>query len=187
MGYPHQRQSLATLRTTAPAPVPAATYEADLSALIKSGNEDELRIFHLLFRRDAFTLQSGATTTFLEAALAEGRRYEEQVAKDLSSVVFKSVFPDLVAALADATAEDPCLHPQGQALSQIREAALIFLYRLLFVLYAEDRGLLPVNDSRYDDYGLRNVRDDIARRTEQKDTFSARASNTTTASSIFSE
>ena len=143
-------------------------YEADLSALIKSGNEDDLRIFHLLFRRDAFTRQSGATTTFLEAALAEGRRYEEQVAKDLSSVVFKSVFPDLVAALADATAEN---------LSQIREAALIFLYRLLFVLYAEDRGLLPVNDSRYDDYGLRKVRDDIARRTEQNDTFSARASN----------
>ena len=143
-------------------------YEADLAALIKSGNEDELRIFHLLFRRDAFTLQPGATTTFLEAALVEGRLYEEQVAKDLSSIVFKVVFPNLVKALADATAEN---------LSQIREAALIFLYRLLFVLYAEDRGLLPVNDSRYDDYGLRKVRDDIARRTEQKDTFSTRVSN----------
>ena len=143
-------------------------YEADLATLIESGNEDELRIFHLLFRRDAFTLQQGATTTFLEAALAEGRLYEEQVAKDLSSIVFKLVFPNLVEALADATAEN---------LSQIREASLIFLYRLLFVLYAEDRGLLPVNDSRYDDYGLRKVRDDIARRTEQKDTFSARVSN----------
>ena len=143
-------------------------YEADLAALIESGNEDELRIFYLLFRRDALTRQSGATTTFLEAALAEGRQYEEQVAKDLSSIVFKLVFPDLVAALADATKEP---------LSQIRESALIFLYRLLFVLYAEDRGLLPVNDSRYDDYGLRKVRDDIARRTEQKDTFSTRVSN----------
>ncbi|MDE2724302.1 MAG: hypothetical protein OXI59_13085 [Gemmatimonadota bacterium] len=131
-------------------------YEADLAALIESRNEDELRIFYLLFRRDAFTLQHGATTTFLEAALAEGRLYEEQVAKDLSSIVFKSVFPNLVAALADATTEN---------LSQIREAALIFLYRLLFVLYAEDRGLLPVNDSRYDDYGLRKVRDDIAHAT----------------------
>ena len=163
--------------TTAPVPRASGYYEADLSALIESGNEDDLRIFYLLFRRDAFTLQQGATTTFLEAALAEGRRYEEQVAKDLSSIVFEQVFPNLVSALADATTEDPRLRPQGQALSQIREAALIFLYRLLFVLYAEDRGLLPVNDSRYDDYGLRNVRDDIARRTEQKDTFSARASN----------
>ena len=143
-------------------------YEADLTALIKSDSEDELRIFYLLFRRDAFTLQQGATTTFLETALTEGRQYEEKVAKDLSSIVFKLVFPDLVSALADATTEN---------LSQIREAALIFLYRLLFVLYAEDRGLLPVNDSRYDDYGLRKIRNEIANRTEQKDTFSARVSN----------
>ena len=55
--------------------------------------------------------------------------------------------------------------PPARAYSSVRHAALIFLYRLLFVLYAEDRGLLPVNDSRYDDYGLRKrVRDDTARR-----------------------
>ena len=59
----------------------------------------------------------------------------------------------------------------------MRQAALIFLYRLLFLLYAEDRDLLPVNDSRYDDYGLRkSVRDDIAQRTKDGDAFSALAS-----------
>ena len=64
------------------------------------------------------------------------------------------------------------------SLSEIRDAALIFLYRLLFVLYAEDRGLLPVNDPRYDDYGLRKrVRDDIARRTQDDDTFSTHAAS----------
>ena len=55
---------------------------------------------------------------------------------------------------------------------------MIFLYRLLFLLYAEDRGLLPVNDARYDDYGLRRrVRDDVARRMAAGDTFSAAASH----------
>ena len=55
---------------------------------------------------------------------------------------------------------------------------MIFLYRLLFVLYAEDRGLLPVNDPRYDDYGLRRrVRDDVARRMQDGDTFSAHAAS----------
>ena len=113
--------------------------------------------------------KKGAQTTFLEAALAEGRRYEERVAQDLSGVVFERVFPRLVQAIADAT---------GKSLAKIREAALIFLYRLLFVLYAEDRGLLPVNDERYDDYGLRKrVRDDIARRMADKDTFSDRATS----------
>ena len=46
------------------------------------------------------------------------------------------------------------------------------------MLYAEDRGLLPVNDSRYDDYGLRKrVRDDVARRTTDGDTFSSHATS----------
>ena len=144
-------------------------FEADLKTLLDPGNEDGFRVFHLLFRRDSFTLQKGAKTTFLEAALAEGRRYEERVAQDLSGVVFKDVFPSLVQAIADAT---------GKSLAKIREAALIFLYRLLFVLYAEDRGLLPVNDERYDDYGLRKrVRDDIARRKADRDTFSTHATS----------
>ena len=144
-------------------------YEADLGAMLDSGDDAGLRLFHLLFRRSSFTPQNGAVASFLETALAEGRRYEAKVAQDLSSVVFESVFPALVRALADAT---------GEALPQVRQAALIFLYRLLFVLYAEDRGLLPVNDRRYEDYGLRKpVRQDIARRTEQGAAFSASASH----------
>ena len=144
-------------------------FEADLAQLLQPGNEHDLRVFYLLFRRASFTLKEGSTTTFLEQALAEGKRYEEQVAQDLSGVVFESAFPKLVEALANAT---------GATLPQVRQAALILLYRLLFVLYAEDRDLLPVNDSRYDDYGLRKrVRDDVARRMADGDTFSASATH----------
>ena len=144
-------------------------FEADLAELLKPGKEDDLRVFHLLFRRESFTLRDGATSTFLEEALAEGRRYEEQVAQDLSGVVFERVFPNLVNALVQKSEE---------SLVASRDAALIFLYRLLFVLYAEDRGLLPVNDERYDDYGLRKpVRDDIASRMAADDTYSAIATN----------
>ena len=144
-------------------------FEADLAQLLRPGNEHDLKVFYLLFRRDSFTLKDGSTTTFLEQALAEGKRYEEQVAQDLSGVVFEKAFPRLVEALANAT---------GATLPQVRQAALIFLYRLLFLLYAEDRDLLPVNDSRYDDYGLRKrVRDDVARRMADGDTFSASATH----------
>ena len=141
--------------------------EVDLTGILEQGDDDGLRVFHLLFRRAAFAPQEGAGASFLEIALAEGRRYEERVAQDLSKVVFESVFPQLIEALADAT---------GESLASVRQAALVFLYRLLFLLYAEDRGLLPVNDSRYDDYGMRNrVRDDIARRAANGDAFSASA------------
>ena len=150
-------------------PRATAYYEADLGEMLESGDDDRLRVFYLLFRRDSFVLRDGAVATFLDTALAEGRRYEEQVAQDLSSVVFEKVFPKLVEALADAS---------GEGLPDVRHAALIFLYRLLFVLYAEDRGLLPVNDSRYDDYGLRKrVRDDIAERTRNQDAFSTVAAS----------
>ena len=150
-------------------PRATAYYEADLGEMLESGDEDRLRVFHLLFRRDSFVLRDGAVATFLDAALAEGRRYEEQVAQDLSSVVFEKVFPRLVGAMA---------HASGASLADVRHAALIFLYRLLFVLYAEDRGLLPVNDTRYDDYGLRKrVRDDIAERMGKQDVFAAAATS----------
>ena len=150
---------------------PRATgyFEVDLGSVLGAGDEDALRVFYLLFRRESFVLRDGARTTFLQSALDEGRRYEERVASDLSGTVFERVFPSLVSSLA---------HASGEELSTVREAALIFLYRLLFILYAEDRGLLPVNDPRYDDYGLRRrVREDIARRMESGSVFSTAVSS----------
>ena len=155
---------------TAPGHVPAVTTRPIWPPLLDPGNSDELRVFHLLFQSGFIrAVNKAPRLPFLEAALAEGKRYEEQVAKDLSEVVFEDVFPSLVKALAEGSGAD---------LEEVRQAALIFLYRLLFVLYAEDRGLLPVNDTRYDDYGLRKrVRDDIARMMAEGDTYSAIATN----------
>ena len=150
---------------------PRATgyFETNLGEILESGDTDRLRTFYLLFRRDSFEAQEGATVSFLETALAEGRRYEQQVAQDLSDVVFERAFPRLVQALAEHTQREP---------AELRAPALILFYRLLFVLYAEDRGLLPVNDSRYEDYGLRKpVRDDIARRMAGGSALSSRATN----------
>ena len=127
-----------------------------------------LRIFCLLFRRGAFLPDSADERTFHERAIEEGRFHQERVAASLSTLVFENVFPDLVRALAGAERETP--------LSEVRDAALVLLYRLLFVLYAEDRDLLPVRDSRYDDYALRDrVRGDIGRRKDEGDVFSTTA------------
>ena len=145
-------------------------HEVDLETALHADDDfHALRTFRLLFGRPAFSPQHGAQTSFLEDAIAEGRRYEEQVANDLSGTVFDEVYPALIRALAQKS---------GAELEHVRQAALIFLYRLLFLLYAEDRDLLPVNDSRYDDYGLRkSVRDDIDKRIAAGDTFSTIASN----------
>jgi hypothetical protein len=135
-----------------------------------------LRVFILMFRCAAF-VPSADGRTFHEISLDEGRFYEEHVARNLSDVVFEHVFPDLARALV---ANDPDAPPVLSAayLDHVKEAALILLYRLLFVLFAEDRLLLPVHDPRYDDYGLRErVRLDVARRMDAGDAFSDTRAN----------
>ncbi|WP_412508787.1 Eco57I restriction-modification methylase domain-containing protein [Roseovarius sp. SYSU LYC5161] len=139
-----------------------------LFALSAEDRAHWLTVFYLIFRRDAFVPVGADPRTFHEKALEEGRFYEERVAEDLSNKVFGEVFPDLVRAIVKAA-------PDAD-LQEVREAALILLYRLLFILYAEDRDLLPVRDTRYDDYGLRNkVRLDVQERKDRDDTFSESA------------
>ena len=136
-----------------------------LFALTEQNRRHWLKVFVLIFRRDAFLPVGVDTRTFHLKALEEGRFYEERVAADLSKKVFEQVFPDLVQALAKAA---PTAH-----LQDVREGALILLYRLLFILYAEDRDLLPVKDARFDDYCLRNkVRLDVGARKDRNDVFS---------------
>lgn len=135
-----------------------------------------IKLFFCLFQRDAFLRQTWdkQDRTFHEYAFNEARLYEEKVSHDLGARVFATVFPQLADALA---AGDPDADISSTAyLAELREATLILLYRLLFILYAEDRNLLPVRDDRYDEYALRKIRTDIARRRDANDTFSASAS-----------
>ncbi|WP_375207533.1 Eco57I restriction-modification methylase domain-containing protein [Hyphococcus sp.] len=127
-----------------------------------------LKIFILTFSQSAFIESPSDKRTFHQRAIEEGEFYEERVANNLSDLVFGNVFPTLAKAIAAASPETP--------LQDVREAALILLYRLLFILYAEDRDLLPVRDERYDDYGLREkVRGDVGKRKDDNDTFSTSA------------
>lgn len=129
--------------------------------------EHWLRVFAVMFGRAAF-LADDSGTTFHARALRQAAFYEERVAASLATLVFTEVFPAIAGSIARAAPAAP--------LQEVREASLVLLYRLLFLLYAEDRGLLPVRDRRYDDYALRPVREDIGRRMGEGDPFSTSAS-----------
>jgi hypothetical protein len=131
-------------------------------AEVAARREHAFKLFLILFSRGAF-LPLDHGKSFHDVAIAEGKFWEERVARDLSNVVFDKVFPDLADALAKADPErDPALGPAY--LDDLRQAALILLYRLLFVLYAEDRNLLPDESGPYVDYCLRRVRLEVADR-----------------------
>lgn len=129
-----------------------------------------LTLFRLMFRREAFLPDAGGRT-FHQIALAEGREWEARVRQNLADVVFKDVFPDLIRALvrSDPNAAKPVT---AEYLAVVREAALTFLYRLLFALYAEDRDLLPKRDPNYG--GLSRLRDEVAERIDAGTTLSGR-------------
>ena len=145
-----------------------------------------LRLFFLLFHRDAFKPQEWdrAGRAFHAYALNEARLYEERVSQDLGARVFGEVFPRLAQALAAGDLHSRKL-PVGigraqrqrytrEYLDEVREAALILLYRLLFLFYAEDRGLLPVRDERYAAYSVRRLRERVRDDVDAGKAFSTR-------------
>jgi hypothetical protein len=135
--------------------------------------EHFLKVFLLMFRRESFLPGPDDARTFHESAIAETRKWEARVADDLSGVVFGSIFPDLVKAIIRNDPARPT--PLGAAyLSEARRAALVLLYRLLFVLYAEDRNLLPAGDKKYDDYALDRLRTEVAQQIDDGAPFSDR-------------
>ena len=139
-----------------------------LFALTEAERHHWLKVFVLVFRREAFRAAPTDPRTFHQRAIEEGRFYEKRVAASLSALVFEQVFPKLASAIVAAAPEAP--------LPDVREASLVLLYRLLFILYAEDRDLLPVRNTSYDDYALREkVRGDIGHRKDHDDVFSASA------------
>lgn len=142
--------------------------DADDDLFADEGARDHwLRVFAILFRRDAFLKTGTDARSFHERALAAAAFYEERVAASLSKLVFEQVFPNLADAIAQAA-------PQA-SLDDVRQASLVLLYRLLFLLYAEDRDLLPVGEKRYDDYALRHLRKEVGERISENDVFSTAA------------
>ena len=132
-----------------------------------------LKLFYLLFGKQAF-LQIDGKRTFHDIARDSGKIWEEQVTRDLSTLVFGDLFPKLVSAVAKHDAQRPS-PMDAQYLDDVRQSALILLYRLLFVVYAEDRDLLPDAEEPYKSYSLTAMRLDIAEQRARARVFSQTA------------
>ncbi len=135
------------------------------SEIAAASRDHWLAVFVALFSKRAFERTSADAPSFHDIARREAAYYEERVAKNLSEKVFGTLYPELGSAVAAAA-------PADTPLDEIRQATLILLYRLLFILYAEDRELLPVRERRFDDYAFRVARLDVKARKDTNDQFS---------------
>jgi len=139
-------------------------YEVDLKALAEGGDVERFLYFYAPFRRAALDAAGSGPT--LTSILAASEEYAHTVGEGLKGQVYDAVrlvaqgFLDHAPNGLDAATAD---------LKVVYDSALIVLYRLLFVFYAEARALLPVEESPAyrDSYSLRRIARDVAGKLER--------------------
>jgi type I restriction-modification system DNA methylase subunit len=146
-------------------------YEVDLEDLLLKKNATDFLYFYLFFRKDAF-VQDSHGKTFLDHVLASSTEYAAELSYRLKANVFEDIFPHLArgflhyrrSALGIKTETD-------DSLKEIYNGTLTLLYRLLFILYAEDRDLLPRSEDAYHHYSLASLKQSVANLRDKKATL----------------
>jgi len=147
--------------------VEGACFEVDLCALLDARDHEAFRYFAALFTASALTPDPQGRC-LLDRALAGSRAQAIAVGDALRRQVFGAVPLVAEGLLSDEQRTDA-------ALAAAFDNALVVLYRVLFCLHAEDRGLLPVENPHYLPYSLRNQRNHLARDLDGDRVFSSRS------------
>ncbi|MEA5518089.1 Eco57I restriction-modification methylase domain-containing protein [Limnoraphis robusta] len=131
-------------------------YQVDLVELLEAEDLEKFKYFWLFFRQEAFVKDSQGRN-FLERVREGSTTYATRVGNELKALVFDRIFPDLAGGfVADATRRGKQVTSE-----QVYEATLSFLYKLLFLLYAEARNLLPI-EGDYRNYSLIKLTQEVA-------------------------
>ncbi|WP_417374552.1 Eco57I restriction-modification methylase domain-containing protein [Gimesia maris] len=141
-------------------------YEVDLiEALLATGDtdpNDAFRYWWLFFRQEAYTTVD--EKCWLDMILQGSRDYAKRLGDRLKDRVFLTIFPHLAQGFLSDRKRRLAItkKPTEDELGEIFEATLTLLYRLLFLLYAESRGLVPINEAPYQAASLKKIKGMIA-------------------------
>lgn len=121
-------------------PVSESFFEIDLTKACQ--DQSDFHLFYALFSGPAFTARSQ------DYVLRESERLWATIGDDLKGRAY-----DALELLCNGFKK----HKSELAAGDIYEASVILLYRILFVLYAEKRGLLPVENEGYKAYSFEKL------------------------------
>lgn len=138
-------------------------YEVDLEEIIQSNSIDNFKYFYLFFSRDAFIPEPATEKTWLDQHLKGSEDYATRVSENLKELIFDSIFECLARGFIEYRRSELSIKKETEeSLKEIFNGCLTLLYRLLFLLYAESRTLLPVHDQdRYYKKSLKKLKEDI--------------------------
>jgi Eco57I restriction-modification methylase len=127
-------------------------FEVDMEGVITE-NDQKLSYYVSLFSAKSFVPREQVTD--VDITFEGGIQYATDVEKDLSAKIFdKQLFLNLVRGVVGHSTKKK--YDQGE-LDVAKANALRLLYRLLFILYAEAKDLLPVNDKNYSKISLSSL------------------------------
>jgi len=108
----------------------------------------------LFFRRDAL-VPGSAGKSFVEQVLEGSATYARRISDKLKELVFEEVMPEIAVGIVAFRRRQLGVQAESeQSLHEIYAACLSLLYKLLFVLYAEARDLLPMSNTGYREQSL---------------------------------
>lgn len=148
-------------------------YEVDLVQLLEIGDLEHFKFFWLFFNRDAFVKPSSEMPTFLDKILIESIEYASDIGDKLKDKVYDAVV-ELAKGFVKYKAKAD--YTKGE-LKEIYDNCLIFLYRLLFIFYAESRELLPVHNPGYHRYSTDKLKREVAQALDRNEELSEISDN----------
>lgn len=143
-------------------------YEIDLPMLVEQGNIDDFKYFYLFFGQKGF-IPEHAKPSFLDRVFQGSIEYAKEVGDRLKDNVYEAL-----RLLCEGFLKYSTNNILASDLESIHENALVYLYRLLFILYAESLELLPINSNETyrDTFSLKSLKEDIAKYRDGGKTFS---------------
>jgi hypothetical protein len=152
-------------------------YEVDLGLVFDFLDPDggptpeqlaDFKRWWLFFRRDAF-LPDARGRSFVQQVREGSATYAKRVSDKLKELVFDEVMPEIANGFVTYRREQMGICQENEeSLREIYAAGLSLLYKLLFVLYAEARDLLPMRNPAYREQSLTSLAEWAAERADRR-------------------
>jgi type I restriction-modification system DNA methylase subunit len=137
-------------------------YEVDLPTLLAKDepkNVEDFKYFYYFFRKDAF-LPSQEGDPFLDRVLRGSADYAKEIGDDLKENVYKAM-KKVAEGFFNWTQNGLDIQKE-EARETVQKSTMLLLYRFLFLLYAEGKGLLDIGKPRYrESYSFYKLKNEV--------------------------
>jgi len=127
-------------------------YEVNIEKLLSDRDDEQFKYFYNFFRKDSLTKLPNSNQCFLDVVFEKGERYAKEVEtklKDRAFVLAEHICQGFIQNFGSKSEIE---------LDTVYSNSLAYLFRLLFILNCEAKGLLRVEkQSDYYVYSLRNL------------------------------